>query len=341
MAKSKKFNLQEAFPNQGQPQPQTQNSFLNEVLGSDTQQPPVEPLVDFPPKEEPQGASMRGVITMQQPQVVPQQQPQIVPQQQPQVVPQQEVVPQQVMQQSSKLPWDNTPPVVVPKQLAMPTNQGVPQSQVPVAQNGEKDLEIPKGAITFGKLGVKVTRYPVEKFHASVNNIYRIAVLSDDLCVVKIHFEPGRGFFFCFSGSCCENNGLPNVRYILPIIQYDTDKNGQPVSPSFEFKYLSLGVDSYTSLVALHQNVNIAQVDLIVTCSDEKYQKCSYQNVGQGLWRINPEFAKTVWEEFQRKWTLVPRSIARSMDEDKYNEASPVEIPQQQGSFNIQQFMKK
>ena len=135
--------------------------------------------------------------------------------------------------------------------------------------------------VIVGEVGLKVSRYPVERLKMSVNKRYRISPVMDNILIVKTHYAEDIGSFVCFDGACCEVIGLPSIRYLVPVVIYNTNAKGQCVSQEVENKVLVLGKDAYDSLLVIKENFKtISDIDIIVTCTDEKYQKIQLQAVG-------------------------------------------------------------
>lgn len=170
----------------------------------------------------------------------------------------------------------------------------------------------------YAEFGDKVSRYPIERFKASVQKNERISTLSRHIVIVKIHYEKGLGAYYCFNGVCCNKNGLPSVRYIIPIIVYTTDMRGIVTGPNFEIKYLSIGQDLYNTLTVLDQNVRIDEIDFILTCTDEHFQKLTLQNVGPALWKKNPQYMALVMEKYRSLERYLFSCVARIIDEKTY-----------------------
>lgn len=171
------------------------------------------------------------------------------------------------------------------------------------------------------KLGDIIKPIAIERAKFAVGHDMAIAVVSKDISVATVHFEPGVGFFYCFKGSCCKSGGLPQIRYILPVVEYstrDVSDYGGPVI----MKYLPVGQDVYNSILLKDKiNSDITAKDLYVTCTDEKYQKLSFEVLGDVKWKKDPvimEQVKKLWGEYNN---LIELSVARNLDEEAYLKA--------------------
>lgn len=174
------------------------------------------------------------------------------------------------------------------------------------------------------ELGDKLKSIAVERYKASEGHKDVIAVVSKKIAAVHMHYQEGVGFFYCFQGKCCEDLGLPSVRYILPVLVYTlrdirTRDYGMPLS----LKYMALGKDVYESqiLSKLEISQDLNMKDLLVTCTDEGWQKITIDVIGPNSWRDPKkgmvDTVKMLYDEYKR---LISLSVARSITESKYVE---------------------
>ena len=126
------------------------------------------------------------------------------------------------------------------------------------------------------------------------------------------------GRFYCFGAECCEDNGLPDLRYNLPLLVYDTDKHGNIVGADFDTRYLSLPDKRYTPLVALHNNVPLDTIDFLCTCENEEWQRYGLQNVGPAAWRSNEQFAQLVANKVAEVWPFTAMVIGQTLSREDY-----------------------
>lgn len=163
--------------------------------------------------------------------------------------------------------------------------------------------------------GDEVRSIAIEKFRAAkgVNDIIAIPMRSID--VAYIHYHPNMGYFYCFQGECCQSFGLPSMRYILPMVQYtpagpgDFRSYGEPLL----VKYLAMGKDSYQAMKLKDQVTgNITTKDLLVSCSDETYQKLTFEVLGEAKWLSDPAMREKVVKMAQVYKSLVGLSVAKS-----------------------------
>jgi hypothetical protein len=174
------------------------------------------------------------------------------------------------------------------------------------------------------EIGEKSSRFPIEKFRGTRNQIKRVGVLSRKWQQVYAHYEKGMGNFYCFGGSCCETEkGQSKAKYLVPVIVYlNTDPRGDlpkdqntgaPLLGDFEIQYLSLAKENYDSICLVDQGFPLETVDLKVPCTDENYQKLNFIPAGAAAWRSNMAFAKAVAEKYNASKNYILRDFARRL----------------------------
>lgn len=180
--------------------------------------------------------------------------------------------------------------------------------------------DLASAGVVVGELGeVKISRIPIEKFKASTARVSRIAFLSRTVQAIKFHYYEGIGSILCFGGKCCEVCGMPNVRYLFPVVEYSTDADGEIVGKKINMRMLSLGEDAYKSIITTHnasaRDGGIDFVDLMVVCTDDKFQKMTFNNCGPAAWRQSEKFAKKLLEQWLQDSKFAFMAVARSVDE--------------------------
>lgn len=177
-----------------------------------------------------------------------------------------------------------------------------------------------KGVIT-GKIGTKVSSYPIEKMRFTQAKKELIGIMTSNPLIVKKHYDENTGSFLCFDGKCCDALGLPQVRYLFPVVVYDTDKKGKPVSKDVDIKILQLGRELYDDIITIDEmHGNVSSIDLLVTCKDEQYQRLSFTPAGKARWRTSGEVKKYVYEFWKNNNKYATRAVARNISEKKFLE---------------------
>lgn len=178
------------------------------------------------------------------------------------------------------------------------------------------------------RFGAKMNYPGIKKFKAQQDIPSVIAVLSlDDIFQVSTHYEDGVGTFFCFEGECCDVDGFPKPRVIVPIISYQvldhtTYAHGAPVS----LQYLALTDEQYKDfqkMQSIHcpHGSSISDFDILVTCADSQFQRNSFDLLTNQpcVWRSDEILRSQVWSDYQQKYfRLIEPSIGRSLTRAEY-----------------------
>lgn len=168
-----------------------------------------------------------------------------------------------------------------------------------------------------GETGISSSIFPIERALFSSKNKQMISIITSKVIVVKTHYSQDVGKALCDKGACCKYMGLPSLRYVYPVVSYNCDKTGKPISKDIELKMIVLGKDAYESIKTIHDlNGNIADLDIVVTCTDDQYQKCIYTPAGPSRWKKDSSIVKEVtklWER-DKQYLLLP--VGRVMTEE-------------------------
>ena len=211
-------------------------------------------------------------------------------------------------------------PVQAPVQMApvQMTPMVAPLAGLPMAPAQHTQMIQATGGITKISFGEKVEAYPIERFKASKGFKSRISIISKDIMAVKVHYHEETGYFYCFGTSCCQMLGIPGLRYIFPVVVYNTDKNGNPINIEFAIKYLSVNQSVYDDFIDIDSAQGIIGTDFIVNCTDEGYQKNTYNNIGEALWVKHPQFKQLVAAEYTKAWPFVEVMVAKRMKDVEF-----------------------
>lgn len=173
--------------------------------------------------------------------------------------------------------------------------------------------------VVVGDIGTKVSKVPIERYKASSAKIDRISFLTKKVMAVKFHYLQDVGSIICFGGKCCEIGGTPQVRYLFPIAVYTTDSEGTISGKKVELKVLSAGDDLYKSIMTVNTGAKaqggIDHVDLLVTCTDDKYQKISLTYAGEAVWRKYPQIVEFLSNRWKKDGANAYMAVARKCDE--------------------------
>lgn len=145
-----------------------------------------------------------------------------------------------------------------------------------------------------------------------------VLLLGPDVIAVKYHYLKDIGRILCTDGLCCDADprGAPPVRYVLPVMQLNTEIKGGKIVPTNtgKAKCLLLSGAAYEDVISLVGPHSPKGVILKVVCLDPDYQQmditlepdkfssekhldvaCSF--VKENMDCILPQFGKSMPEE--------------------------------------------
>jgi hypothetical protein len=180
--------------------------------------------------------------------------------------------------------------------------------------------------VVVGKTGIEVSRFPVERIKFTKGQKALVSILSSQVIVAKTHYDEDVGNFLCFGGACCEKD-LARVRYVYPIVKYETDSKGKVVGRELKNMALVLGPDQYDTIRDIEDlKGDITGFDLLVTCSDEQFQKISIQEAGPARWHKIKGADRAVSEFWSENSKYILKSIAKKITPQDYAKAKSVDM---------------
>lgn len=196
------------------------------------------------------------------------------------------------------------PPVVAPP-LAPPAI-AAPVASASVPAHEDEDVPV--------ALGMKVSTLQVKRFKAAVGYTSRIGVLTTErIYPVKSHWvEQLRRRIVCFGTLCCEDTD-PWVYYVMPIVVYDVNRDGDIISPKFEIQFFPAAGKTYDQFITMNKANRLDTVDIAVACSEAGYQNNSYTVCGPAAWRSDSNFMNAVWAKYVSIEPYIVRSFARRL----------------------------
>lgn len=201
------------------------------------------------------------------------------------------------------------------------TAELVPEGAIITPEQAMNALQALDG-IEVGDIGMKISRVPLEKYKASVTKIDRIGFVNTKVIAIKTHYIEDVGSILCFGKKCCEIDGMPSIRYLFPIVVYSTDNEGTVVGAKLDLKILSAGEDLYKSIITISRATaaqgGIDNVDLLVTCTDDKYQKITLNQAGPAMWKKSKQAVQYVSEQWSEKAEYAYMAVARKMEESTF-----------------------
>lgn len=209
---------------------------------------------------------------------------------------------------------------IAPVETAAPAVPAISPEGFGLSDAITKELE--DIGIVTGSIGTRVSRIPIEKYKASTTKIDRISFLSSNIMAVKMHYLEEKGSFLCFGKKCCEICGIPTVRYLFPVVVYQTDRDGTLVGSKINLNILSAGEDLYKNIQTIAKGAEsaggITAIDLLVTCTDDKYQKITLAYVGKAAWRTSPAAIEYLKDRWNAEGKYAYMAVARKVDEPTF-----------------------
>jgi len=138
----------------------------------------------------------------------------------------------------------------------------------------------------------------------------RIALLSTDMVGARLHYK--EHYFICQSkwktaggietcseeAVCCKQLGEPRKRFIVPILKYATKQDGSPLTDigAFQLMAWKFSEDKFILLRASNNDFPLDQFDILVTCTEERWQKLSIQVLPKTPMRRHEKWPKEYTE---------------------------------------------
>jgi len=198
--------------------------------------------------------------------------------------------------------------------------------QPPVQSNGNAVSKKVEFKFDFGKLnipgvmvgdiGIEVSRYPVDKIKFTKAKREMISIVTPQVMAIKTHYIDGVGSVLCSGKTCCKIGGAPRIKYLFPVVVYETDSKGKPVSSKLSFKVMAVGEGIYRDIMTLADVQDITTIDLLVTCKEEVYQDISLTPAGNCRWQSQPKLVEQVVEFWGQHMEDIIKPIAREVDEE-------------------------
>ena len=123
-------------------------------------------------------------------------------------------------------------------------------------------------AVVVASTGSKLSRFPFPKIKFEEGRRCRVAILTEDVIMLKLHYHPEVGYIICDGGACCKYCDKVSIKYCYPCVMYETDNSGRIVSPKIDMKLLVLGGEMYDQISLLSEiGGSITNMDLLFSCS--------------------------------------------------------------------------
>ena len=215
----------------------------------------------------------------------------------------------------------------------------------PIDESEQEMAAIP--GLTLGGIGSKMSRIPIQKFKTTVRKKELIAFISSRVLIVNSHFITDLGGVLCWGGECCVYAGIPSIRYVFPIVVYDTNAVGEIISPKVRVEALVLGETDYETMMSIHSltikdrgpESGIHRIDIQVTTSEDQYQKRTYMPAGPATWLRSKTLFTQVKDFYLNNKKNLYLAVARKVTIEAFKNAigsGSTSLPQQEGMSSLQ-----
>lgn len=177
-------------------------------------------------------------------------------------------------------------------------------------------------AVVVAPTGSKLSKYPFPKIKFEEGRRTRLAILTEDVLMVKLHYHPEVGYIICDGTACCKYCDKVSIKYCYPAVVYtDCNDSGKPVSKKIDIRLLVLGGELYDQISLLSEiNDSITKIDLIFSCSDAKYQKCQVTQASQALWQTDPDLISQVTKYMEDNADKILDAVGKTYTADQLAE---------------------
>jgi len=176
-------------------------------------------------------------------------------------------------------------------------------------------------SVVVAPTGSKLSKYPFPKIKFEEGRRCRLAILTEDVIMIKLHYHPEVGYIICDGGACCKYCDKVSIKYCYPVVVYEVNDSGKPISTKVEPKLLVCGGELYDQISLLAEvGGSITNVDLIFTCQSTQYQKCQATQAGPALWLNNPESVKFVNEYMESNGDKILDAVGRTYTAEELND---------------------
>lgn len=174
-------------------------------------------------------------------------------------------------------------------------------------------------SIVVAPTGSKLSKYPFPKIKFEEGRRCRVALLTEDVIMIKLHYHPDMGYILCDGGACCKYCDRVSIKYCYPCVMYETDSAGRVVSPKVEPKLLVLGGEMYDQISLLSEiSGSITNMDLLFSCTSTQYQKCQVTQAGPASWLTNEGMVSYVTEYMNNNGDKILDAMGRTYTNEEF-----------------------
>jgi len=204
------------------------------------------------------------------------------------------------------------------------------------------------GSIRQFTLGTKVPE-PTKRIIGMLDMVLRISPVMATMWEINTHYDKVlKKSVSCFRGECCKFNKELRKRFIIPVVEYSTDREGNVVSPDFSVNYFRLGKKDYDTFANLLKQIpDPTRVDFLATCTSTEYNTFDLVDIRNevAVWRQYPEFEAKVVEKAKDVIGLMVPLEATEYTREEYIEAyaaasgQSVQVGQAASGVNLSQLL--
>lgn len=175
-------------------------------------------------------------------------------------------------------------------------------------------------AVVVAPTGSKLSKYAFPKIKFEEGRRCRISILTEDVIMLKLHYNQEVGYIICDGGACCKYCDKVAIKYCYPCVVYDTDNSGRIVSPRVEPKLLVLGGEMYDQISLLSEiGGSITNMDLLFSCTSTQFQKCQVTQAGAAQWMNSETTAKYIAEYMAANGSKIIDAVGRTYTAEELN----------------------
>lgn len=197
--------------------------------------------------------------------------------------------------------------------------------------------------VTLGDSRVDIQTF--DRYKGRKGATDRFAILSTTLIRTRTHYhEKGKTSktFKCLStpgklAACCTHKGDPDQKFGLVLFQYLTDEKGALLTDEKLTGKVKLWVVSetrYLELSAIHKEFPLlagafgdAQVDLMATCTEEKFQRMTFTPCNKAFWKTKEAWYDAMMSKEAKARAKLAKVMGLEMSENEILEFLEVDAP--------------
>lgn len=197
----------------------------------------------------------------------------------------------------------------------------------------------------------KVTISTFDRYKGIGGRTDRIAIISPKITRALVHFHNQKGFRCLTTDEanpaiCCQSKGAPEQKFGVVVFQYTTDETGALVDDQRCKGLPKLWVISESKFgeirnVArqwplLDKGDGTEQYDLLIKCTDDKWQRMDMSPCRNAHWKAKPEWAAAVRNLVPKATERLQRTVGQERDEAEVKEILGIQtaLRQDQGGAN-------